>query len=96
MQYHHSVQDRAHRDQERAEKEDAKGDGETPVDGMEMEDADGADGKQSKKNPTEPTKRNVRKPRKRSGAIKWVRKLGQLLETQNDGDVDLPLWAHGV
>ena len=62
---------------------------------MEM-DADGTDVKQSQENPAEPSKRNVRKPRKRPGGIKWVRKLGQLLETQNDWDADLPPWAHGV
>ena len=94
-QYHQSVQDRAHRDKERADKDDAKEEGETPGDGMEM-DANGTDVKQSKKNPTELSKRNVRKLRKGLGAIKWVRKLGQLLETQNDWDADLPPWAHGV
>ena len=42
---------------------------------------------------TEPSKRNVRKLRTRPGAIKWVRKLGQLLENQNDWEMDLPPWA---
>ena len=53
VQYHQSVQDRAHRDKERAERDDTKGDGDTPEDGMEVDNANGTDVKQSKKNPTE-------------------------------------------
>ena len=38
----------------------------------------------------------MRKPRKHPDAIKWVRKLGHLLETQTDWDEEIPPWARGV
>ena len=42
------------------------------------------------------TKKNVRKLRKRPGAVKWVRKLGQLIEKKADWDNELPDWANDL
>ena len=83
-QYHQSVQDRAHKEKVRAEKGKDTLAGETLDDRMDEDDVGEAGEKQAKRNPTEMSKKNVRKPRNRLGAIKWVKKLGQLLETQND------------
>ena len=63
---------------------------------MDEDDVGDVGEKSAKKNPMEPWNQNVRKLRKRLGAIKWVRKLGHLLETQNDWDEEIPPWVHAV
>ena len=63
---------------------------------MDEDDVGDVVEKSAKKNPMEPWKKNMRKLRKRLGAIKWVRKLGHLLETQNDWDAEITPWARGV
>ena len=69
---------------------------ETPDDRMDEDDVGDAGGKSAKRNPTELSKKNVRKLRKHSCAIKWVRKLGQLLENQHDWDEEIPQWVRSI
>ena len=76
--------------------------GRNPQTGEALDDRMDEDGvgdkveKSAKRNPTELSKKNVRKLRQRPVAIKWVRKLRQLLETQNDRHEKIPPWACGV
>ena len=83
-QYQQAVQDRAQREKDRAETGRNPQTGETFDDRMEEDDVGDVGEKSAKRNPAEQSKKNAWKLRKHPGAIKWVRKLGHLLETQND------------
>ena len=95
-QHHQQAQERAQTAKSGALEGDDPRNVDNTVDRMEKDDAGLTDEPRVKKNPTELSKRNARKLRKRPGAIKRVRKLGQLPENQNDWEMDLPPWAHSV
>ena len=89
-QYHPQAKERAQAAKSRAPEGGDPKTVDNTVDRMEEDDVGTTEEPRVKKNPTELSKRNVRKLRKRPGAIKWVRKLGQLLENQNDWEMELP------
>ena len=95
-QYQHTIQDRAQSEKDRAEKGRNPETAETREERVDEDDAGDAGEKSAKKNSIELLKKNVRKLRKHPSAIQWVRKLGHLLETQNDWDEEIPPWARGV
>ena len=95
-QYQQSLQERAQRKKGRARQGGKTQNVETPDDRIDEDDVGNAGGKSTKRNPTERSKKKVRKLRKRPGAIKWVRKLGRLLENQHYWDEEIPQWARSV